>query len=152
MFSKNNQVFYYNAGRHKSIALKEIDAQTFIKIGHFKANPGNQPIIHTAYPEAKNVEYFYCKDRRGVYLIEEVFTQERFSPRVTIYKLGWADPKTFTTNNALFPYAKDKNGVYLHIHKVPNLLPQGITSCQDIMNAPHHSYEKLPIEVLYQYP
>jgi hypothetical protein len=154
MFSKNNQVFYYNAGCHKTIALKEIDAQTFIKIGHFKVSPANQPTANHPFvnPDAHAVEYFYCKDKAGVYLIEEVFTREKFSPRVIIYKLNWADTKTFHTNRALFPYAKDKAGVYLHTSRVPNVQPSAVASLDDISFAPQQTYERLPVEIIYQYP
>lgn len=153
MFNKNNQVFYYNAGRHKSVALKEIDAQSFIRIGHFTALPSEQYVIDTSFnPRAGETEYFYCKDRYGVYVIEEGFNSKAFSPTVTIYKLPQTDTKTFMINKALFPYCKDKNGVYLRTSKITNINPDLVNCAEDIDQVEGKAYEEIPPEIIYQYP
>lgn len=153
MFSKNNQVYYYNAGRNKSILLESIDARSFIKIGQFTEYPSGQHAIdHSSNSRAGEVDYFYCKDRNGVYFIEEDYDLQANSPQVNIRLLSAIDPKTFLINQDLFPYSKDKNGVYLHTQQIKNLDPQAVNFSNEIDNIAEKVFEIIAQECLYQYP
>lgn len=153
MFSKNNQVYYYNAGRNKSILLESIDARSFIKIGQFTEYPSEKKVRdHPFNPRAGEIDYFYCKDRNGVYFIEEDYDLQANYPQVNIRLLSAIDPKTFLINQDLFPYSKDKNGVYLHTQQIRNLDPQVVNFSSEIDKIAEKAFEVIAQECLYQYP
>ncbi len=151
MFIKRNQIFYYNASNNKSILLENIDALSFEKV--FLTTIYPTPAIDTSFnPRAGEIDQTYCIDYQGLYLIEEDFYAEAFTPDIVIYFFPSIDPDSFSINKMLFPYYKDKNAVYSHRKLLVGLNPRSYNKASQIDQVADKTYERLPHQIIYQYP
>lgn len=151
MFIKRNQIFYYNASNNKSILLENIDALSFEKVFQTTIYP-TQASDASFNPRTSKTDQTYCIDYQGVYLIEEDFYPETHTPDVVIYFFPSIDPDSFSINKMLFPYYKDKDAVYNHQNLLVGLNPRSYNKASQIDQVADKTYERLPHQIIYQYP